>query len=93
MTSTESQMTKEEIKEMIETVVDQRLTHLIVNLIGGLNLKECVRDKLLLETPTMTTDKQGKLFDFETVTVNAQGEITQRNLNRPDTRLKTWVMM
>lgn len=53
MTTTVAQMTKEELREMIqaivETVIEQKLAEIFSDPDEGLELRETVRDSLLLQ--------------------------------------------
>lgn len=57
-----AQMTKDELQEMIETAVEQKLLELLGDPDEGLRLKKQVRDRLLRQKQDVAAGERGKPF-------------------------------
>ena len=58
-----SQMTKGELQEMLETVVEQKLLDLLGDPDKGLAIRESVRDRLLRQQRAVTLGERGEPFN------------------------------
>ena len=63
MTTTVAQMTKGELKEMIETSIEQKLLELLSDPDEGLPIRKLVRDRLLRQKQAVSAGERGELFD------------------------------
>jgi len=63
MTTTIAQMTKGELKEMIETSIEQKLLELLGDPDEGLPIRKLVRDRLLRQKQAVSAGERGELFD------------------------------
>jgi hypothetical protein len=62
MTTLVADMTKEELVQVIETVIEQKLMDLFDDLDAGLELKPSVRERLLRQKETVAQGERGQLF-------------------------------
>jgi hypothetical protein len=58
-----AQMTKEELREMIETSVEQKLLEILGDLDEGLEIKKSVRDRLLRQREAVAAGERGEPFE------------------------------
>jgi hypothetical protein len=63
MATTVAQMTKEELKEMIETAVEQKLLEMFGDPDEGLEISESVRDRLLYQQKVVVAGERGEPFE------------------------------
>jgi hypothetical protein len=63
MTTTVGQMSKEELKEMIEAAVEQKLLEMLGDPDEGLEVRESVRDRLLRQRQTVIAGDRGEPFE------------------------------
>jgi hypothetical protein len=63
MASTVAQMTKEELREMIETSIEQKLLEILGDPDEGLEIRESVRDSLLRQREAVAAGERGQPFD------------------------------
>jgi hypothetical protein len=63
MASTVAQMTKEELREMIETSIEQKLLEILGDPDEGLEIRESVRDRLLRQREAVAAGERGQPFD------------------------------
>ena len=59
MAVTVARMTKHELKEVIESTVEQKLLELLVDPDQGLVLKKTVKDRLLRQRKTVSSGERG----------------------------------
>ena len=62
MASKVGQMTKNELQEMIETTVEQKLLELLGDPDEGLHLKKLLRDRLLRQKQAVAVGERGRSF-------------------------------
>jgi hypothetical protein len=62
MTDAVLQMTQEELKDMIETLIEQKLMELFGNLDDGLELQERVYQRLLRQKQAVIAGERGQPF-------------------------------
>lgn len=62
MAATISRMTKTELKEMIETAVEQKLLELLGDPDEGLSVKKAVRDRLIRQRQSIGAGQEGEAF-------------------------------
>ena len=62
MASKVAQMTKNELQEMIETTVEQKLLELLGDPDEGLHLKKLLRDRLLRQKQAVAVGERGRSF-------------------------------
>ena len=62
MASKVAQMTKNELQEMIETTVEQKLLELLGDPDEGLHLKKLLRDRLLRQKQAVAVGERGRPF-------------------------------
>lgn len=62
MATTVSQMTKGELKEMIETIIEQKLLELLGDPDEGLPIRKTVRDRLLRQQQAVAAGERGESF-------------------------------
>jgi hypothetical protein len=62
MTTLVADMTKEELVQVIETVIEQKLMDFFDDLDAGLELKPSVRERLLRQKETVAQGERGQLF-------------------------------
>jgi hypothetical protein len=62
MTTLVAEMTKEELVQVIETVIEQKLMDLFDDLDAGLELKPSVRERLLRQREMVAQGERGQLF-------------------------------
>lgn len=58
-----AQMTKEELKEIIEMTIEQKLLELLGDPDEGLPLRKAVRDRLLAQKRRVATGERGEPLD------------------------------
>jgi hypothetical protein len=63
MTTTVGQMSKEELKEMIEAAIEQKLFEMLGDPDEGLELRESVRDRLLRQRQAVIAGDRGEPFE------------------------------
>ena len=63
MADTVAQMTKEELKEMIETFVEQKLLEILGDPDEGLEIKKSLRDRLLRQREAVAAGERGEAFE------------------------------
>jgi hypothetical protein len=63
MASTVAQMTKEELREMIEASIEQKLLEILGDPDEGLEIRESVRDRLLRQREAVAAGERGQPFD------------------------------
>ena len=63
MTNKVAQMTKEELKEMMETLNEQKLLELLGDPDEGLEIRKKVRDRLLRQKKTVAAGERGEPFE------------------------------
>jgi len=61
--TTVSQMTKDELREMIETTVEQKLLELLGDPDEGLPIRKSVRDRLLRQKQAVAQGERGEAFE------------------------------
>ncbi|MBI5563734.1 MAG: hypothetical protein HY870_02490 [Chloroflexi bacterium] len=60
MTTTVAQMSKDELREMIESSVEQKLLELLGDPDEGLELRKTVRDRLVRQQTAVAAGKRGR---------------------------------
>jgi len=63
MTTTVAQMTKGELKEMIEITIEQKLLELLGDPDEGLPMRKVVHDRLLRQKQSVTEGERGESFE------------------------------
>ena len=63
MTTTVAQMTKGELREVIETAVEQKLLELLGDPDEGLPVRKTVRDRLLRQKQAVSAGERGEPFE------------------------------
>lgn len=63
MTTTLAQMTRIELKEMIETIIEQKLIELLGDPDEGLTIRKSVHDRLLRQKQSVATGERGEPFE------------------------------
>jgi hypothetical protein len=63
MASTVAEMTKEELKEMIEASVEQKLLEILGDPDEGLEIRKSVRDRLLRQRTAVAAGERGQPLD------------------------------
>jgi hypothetical protein len=58
-----AQMTKDELREMIETTVEQKLVELLGDPDEGLRMRKLIRDRLLRQKKAVATGERGEPFE------------------------------
>ena len=66
MTTTVAQMTKDELREMIEELIEQKLLELLGDPDEGLEIKKSVHTRLLRQRVAVARGERGRAFE-ETV--------------------------
>ena len=61
--ATVAQMTKDELREMIETIVEQKLLELVGDPDEGLPIREAIRDRLLRQKEAVANGERGDPFE------------------------------
>ena len=61
--STVAQMTKDELRKMIESVVEQKLMELLGDPDEGLPLRKKIRDRLLRQQRAVASGERGEAFE------------------------------
>lgn len=61
--ATVAQMTKDELREMIETAIEQKLLELLGDPDEGLLIQEAIRDRLLRQRQAVTGGERGEPFE------------------------------
>ena len=61
--TTVTQMTKEELREMIETVIEEKLLELLGDPDEGLPIRTTVRDRLLRQREAVASGERGEPFE------------------------------
>jgi len=57
------EMTKDELKEMIETIIEQKLLELLGDPDKGLSLRKAVQDRLLRQKQAVESGERGEPFE------------------------------
>jgi len=63
MATTVGQMSKEELKEMIEAAIEQKLLEMLGDPDEGLELRESVRERLLRQRQAVIAGDRGEPFE------------------------------
>ncbi len=63
MTTIVAQMTKEEFKEMLEAVIEQKLLEMFGDLDEGLEINESMCDRLLRQRRAVVAGERGEPFE------------------------------
>ena len=63
MNGTVAQMTKEELREMIEASIEQKLLEILGDPDEGLEIRESVRDRLVSQREAVAAGERGQPFD------------------------------
>jgi hypothetical protein len=63
MATTVAQMSKDELREMIEVAVEQKLLELLGDPDEGLDIRESVRERLLRQKKAVAAGERGKPFE------------------------------
>jgi hypothetical protein len=63
MADTVAQMTKEELSEMIETSIEQKLLEMLGDPDEGLEIKKSVRDRFLRQKKAVAAGERGEPFE------------------------------
>jgi len=63
MAATVAQMTKRELREMTETLIEQKLLELLGDPDEGLEIRKSVRDRLLRQRKAVAAGERGKPFE------------------------------
>jgi hypothetical protein len=61
--ATVAQMTKDELREMIETIIEQKLLELVGDPDEGLPLRKTVRNRLLRQKEAVARGERGEPFE------------------------------
>ena len=61
--NTVAQMTKEELREMIEASIEQKLLEILGGPDEGLEIRKSVRDRLLRQKEAVAAGERGQPFD------------------------------
>lgn len=61
--ATVAQMTKDELREMIETIIEQKLLELVGDPDEGLPLREAIHNRLLRQKEAVTRGERGEPFE------------------------------
>jgi hypothetical protein len=61
--ATVAQMTKDELREMIETIIEQKLSELLGDPDEGLPIRKAVRDRLLRQKQAVASGERGEPFE------------------------------
>jgi len=62
MVTTLAQMSKEELREMIETAVEQKFLEILGDPDEGLEIREVIRERLLRQKQEVATGERGRSF-------------------------------
>ena len=63
MADTVAQMTREELREIIETSIEQKLIEILGDPDEGLEIRESVRDRLLRQREAVAAGERGQPLD------------------------------
>ena len=63
MATTVGEMTKDELREMIETLMEQKLIELLGDPDGGLQLRNSVRQRLMRQKKAVAAGERGEALD------------------------------
>jgi len=63
MATTVGEMTKDELREMIETLIEQKLIELLGDPDGGLQLRNSVRQRLMRQKKAVAAGERGEALD------------------------------
>jgi hypothetical protein len=61
--ATVAQMTKDELREMIETIIEQKLLELVGDPDEGLPLRKTIRNRLLRQKEAVARGERGEPFE------------------------------
>lgn len=61
--ATVAQMTKDELREMIETIIEQKLLELVGDPDEGLPLRKTIRNRLLRQKEAVAKGERGEPFE------------------------------
>ena len=61
--ATVAQMTKDELREMIETIIEQKLLELVGDPDEGLPIRETIRNRLLRQKEAVASGERGEPFE------------------------------
>ena len=60
--TTVAQMAEDELREMIESIIEQKLLELVGNPDEGLLIRETIRDRLLRQKESVASGERGEAF-------------------------------
>ena len=63
MSTTIAQMTKEELQEMLEATIEQKLLEMLGDPDEGLELRDDIRERLLRQKKAVSAGERGQSFD------------------------------
>ena len=63
--ATVAQMTRGELREMIETIVEHKLLELLGDPDEGLPIRKAIRDRLLRQQQAVASGERGESFEIE----------------------------
>ena len=63
VSTTIAQMTKEELQEMLEATIEQKLLEMLGDPDEGLELRDGIRERLLRQQKTVSEGERGQSFD------------------------------
>ena len=63
MATTVAQMTQDELREMIETLIEQKMLELLGDPDEGLEIREALRARLLRQRETIAAGQRGELLE------------------------------
>ncbi len=63
MATTVGEMTKDELKELIDALIDQKLLELLGDPDEGLEIKKALRERLLRQKKAVAAGERGEAFD------------------------------
>ena len=61
--NTVAQMTKEELREMIETIIEEKLLELLGDPDEGLPIRKTIRERLLRQKEAVASGERGEPFE------------------------------
>lgn len=61
--TTVAEMSKDELREMIETLIEQKLVEILGDPDEGLEIREAVRDRLLRQKKAIIAGERGQPFE------------------------------
>ena len=85
--TTVAQMAEDELREMIESIIEQKLLELVGNPDEGLPIRETIRDRLLRQKESVASGERGEAFSGIASPLETTSKVPSTLRHRPADRV------